>query len=62
VISADWKKIVFVGLDRALLRRTDGSLVRFTIPVFRNDEAAAEAEFMDLAPRILSRLPEYAPN
>lgn len=62
VISADWKKILFVGLDRALLRRTDGSLVRFTIPIIRNDDAAAEAAFMDLAPHILAKLPEYAPN
>jgi EpsI family protein len=45
VIAEDWKKVVFMGLDRALRGRTDGSLVRFTIPVWRNDEKQADAEF-----------------
>ena len=62
VISQDWQKIVYVGLDRALRSRTDGSLVRFTIPIVRNDEAKADAAFHDLAPRILERLPAYVPE
>lgn len=62
VISQDWRKIIYVGLDRALRSRTDGSLVRFSVPVVRNDEARAEAAFHDLAPRILARLPAYVPE
>jgi EpsI family protein len=62
VISEDWQKIVYVGLDRALLGRTDGSLVRFTVPIIGNDEAAAEAAFRDLAPGILALLPDYVPE
>jgi EpsI family protein len=62
VIAQDWQKIVYVGLDRALQSRTDGSLVRFTVPVFGDDVAAAEAAFQDLAPRILALLPEYVPE
>jgi EpsI family protein len=62
VISTDWKKIVYVGLDRARRNRTDGSLVRFTIPIVRNDEARADAAFRDLAPRILTLLPAYVPE
>jgi EpsI family protein len=61
VIAEDWKKIVYVGLDRALRGRTDGSLVRFTIPIRRTDEEAAERAFRDLAPRVLSRLENYVP-
>jgi EpsI family protein len=62
VISEDWQKIVFVGLDRAFKSRTDGSLVRFTIPIVQNDEAGADQAFHDLAPRILTRLPDYVPE
>lgn len=61
VISEDWKKILYVGYDRATRGRTDGSLVRFTIPVYREDEARAEEEFQSLAPHLLRRLPEYVP-
>lgn len=62
VISEDWKKVVYMGWDRATRGRTDGSLVRFTIPVERGDEASADAEFLELAPRILELLPEYVPG
>jgi EpsI family protein len=62
VIWEDWQKIVYVGLDRALQGRTDGSLVRFTVPIIGDDEAAAEAAFLDLAPRILTLLPDYVPE
>jgi EpsI family protein len=62
VIADDWKKIVYVGLDRALRGRTDGALVRFTMPIRRGDEAAAEAAFQDLAPRVVPQLPAYVPN
>jgi len=62
IISDDWQKIVFVGLDRALRGRTDGSLVRFTMPVIRGDEHRAQKVFEDLAPRIVGRLEPYVPN
>jgi EpsI family protein len=62
VISEDWKKIVFVGLDRAMRGRTDGSLVRFTVPILWKDEAKAEAAFRELAPRILTQLSAYVPE
>jgi EpsI family protein len=62
VISEDWKKILYVGLDRALRQRTDGSLVRFTIPIKRNDEATADRAFHELAPLVLALLPTYVPD
>jgi len=62
VIADDWKKIVYVGLDRALRGRTDGSLTRFTIPIIREDEARAEAAFSDLAPKILADLSRWIPE
>jgi EpsI family protein len=62
VVSQDWKKILYVGLDRATRSRTDGSLVRFTVPMLRKDEAAAEASFYDLAPHVMALLPAYVPE
>jgi EpsI family protein len=62
VIADDWKKILYVGWDRATRGRTDGSLVRFSVPVLREDEDGAEAAFRDLAIRVVSHLPPYVPG
>jgi EpsI family protein len=61
VISQDWQKIVYVGWDRALRGRTDGSLIRFTVPVARGDLDAAEEAFRDLAPQVIERLSDFVP-
>jgi len=64
VIAEDWRKILYVGWDRATRGRTDGSLVRFTVPIARrgDGEEKAEASFREVAPILLQRLPEYVPN
>jgi EpsI family protein len=62
VIAEDWQKILYVGLDRALRGRTDGTLVRFTVPILRDQEDAAEAMFRDLAPRIVAQFPGFLPD
>jgi EpsI family protein len=62
VVSQDWKKILYVGFDRAVRSRTDGSLVRFTVRILRKDEATAEASFYELAPRVVALLPAYVPE
>ncbi len=62
VLSHDWKKILYVGFDRAVRSRTDGSLVRFTVRILHKDEATAEASFYELAPRVMALLPAYVPE
>lgn len=62
VIADDWRKIVSLFWDRATRRRTDGSLVRFTIPVVQGDVERAERDFRELAERLLPRLPGYVPE
>lgn len=62
VIADDWMKIVWLFWDRARLQRTDGSLVRFTIPMGRDDDESAERMFQDLAPLVTAVLPEYSPG
>ena len=62
VISEDWKKILYVGYDRATRGRTDGSLVRFTVPIVRDDEARADRAFEDFARQLVPRLHPYIPE
>ena len=60
-IAEDWQKILYVGWDRATHGRTDGALVRFTIPLRAGEEGAAESSYRELAPRIVDLLARYVP-
>ncbi len=62
VIADDWMKIIWLFWDRARLQRTDGSLVRFTIPMTRDGDAKAEAAFRELAPLVTEQLPSFSPG
>ena len=61
VIAEDWQKIVYVGWDRATRGRTDGSLVRFMVPIMRGDVDRAEREFESIAELVVRELPAYVP-
>lgn len=62
MIARNHEKILYMFLDRATDRRTDGSLVRFTVPIIRGDEDAAEQSFRKFASGITPLLPDYVPN
>jgi EpsI family protein len=62
VIAQDWKKIIALFWDRATIHRSDGSLVRFTVPLVHSNEVQAEAAFRDLAAQLVPVLPKYVPN
>lgn len=62
VIADDWKKLVSLFWDRANQSRTDGALVRFTLPIVRGDEDKGDAAFHDLAKQVTPILPQYVPN
>lgn len=62
VIAQDWRKLIALFWDRATQSRTDGSLVRFTVPVVRDQYDVAEASFRDLASAVVPRLPAYVPQ
>jgi EpsI family protein len=62
VIAEDWEKIVYMGWDRASRGRTDGALVRFTIPIVSENEEAADAAFRELATRMVGGLGDYVPR
>ena len=62
VLARNHHKILYMFLDRARSGRTDGSLVRFTIPIRFGDEDAAEATFREFAGTITPMLSEYVPD
>jgi len=53
---------MWMFLDRARRGRTDGSLVRFTIPIRHGDIETAEAHFQELASMVTPLLSDYVPN
>jgi EpsI family protein len=62
VLARNYQKIMWMFLDRARHGRTDGSLVRFTIPIRHGDIDAAEASFDEFASAVTPLLQEYVPN
>lgn len=62
VIAQSHHKILYMFLDRAREGRTDGSLVRFTIPIVYGDEEAAEAVFQEFAGAVSPLLDDFVPN
>jgi len=62
VIAQSHHKILYMFLDRARFGRTDGSLVRFTIPIRFGDEEAAEATFREFAGSVTPMLSAYVPD
>ena len=62
VIAQSHHKILYMFLDRASQGRTDGSLVRFTVPIVHGDEEAAEAVFEEFAGVVTPMLDDFVPN
>jgi EpsI family protein len=62
VIARNHEKIMWMFVDRARLGRTDGSLVRFTIPIRNGDIETAEAQFREMANAVAPHLSDYVPN
>ncbi|HEB91763.1 MAG TPA: EpsI family protein [Deltaproteobacteria bacterium] len=62
VIARNHEKILWMFLDRARRGRTDGSLVRFTIPIQHGDVEAAEASFQEFERQVVPLLPEFIPD
>jgi len=60
VASEYWGK-VYTVIDSVRLRRSDGAMVRVTVPIVDTEEKAL-ASAMDLATAAGSALPEYIPN
>lgn len=62
VLARDHEKVMYMFLDRALSGRTDGSLVRFTVPIIHGNEAQAESTFESIAQQITPLLTDFVPH
>jgi EpsI family protein len=62
VIARDWAKIIDLFWSRATRHRTDGSLVRFTVPIVRDDEQSADRAFHDFVTQFVPLIPPYVPG
>lgn len=62
VLARNHEVILYRFLDRATKQRTDGSLVRFTVPIYNENEEAAEETFRAFAPLLVEQLPPYVPQ
>lgn len=62
VIAQDWQKLAALFWDRATSGRSDGSLVRFTIPLRQGSMEEADAAFRDLASKVVPRLSAHVPD
>jgi EpsI family protein len=62
VIARNYEKIMWMFLDRVRHGRTDGSLVRFTIPIVHDDIDSAEASFQEMASMVAPLLSSYVPD
>src|SRR5690606_36587773 len=62
VIASDWRTIAYLTWDRARQQRTDGALVRFTTPIFKMNEAAADETIFAVAAEMIPLLSTYVPE
>ena len=62
VLARNHEVILYRFFDRAMRSRTDGSLVRITIPIVRGDVEGAERAFRDFSERAVPLFPPYVPG
>ena len=62
ILARNHEVILYRFWDRAARRRTDGSLVRLTIPITLDGEEAAEGSFREFAALLAPMLQGYIPN
>lgn len=60
VASEYWGK-VYTVIDSVRLRRSDGAMVRVTVPLGNSEDVALQAA-LDLAQKAVAALPEFVPN
>jgi EpsI family protein len=62
VLARNHHKILYLFLDRARTGRTDGSLVRFTVPIINGDVVAAERAFENFSQSVTPMLTSFVPD
>jgi len=62
IIARSHEKILYMFLDRARYGRTDGSLVRFTVPIYNGDIEVAERTFGEFSQNVTPLLADFIPD
>lgn len=62
VIGTNFGRLWHLFFDRALRNRTDGSLLRFTMHVDRDNYEEADETFRSFASKVAPELPRFIPN
>jgi EpsI family protein len=62
VIGKNIDRLRHMFFDRAFRNRTDGSLLRFTMPISRDNVEAADTTFREFASKMAPELPRFLPN
>lgn len=62
VIGTNFGRLEHLFVDRAVRHRTDGSLVRLTVPIHRGNFEDADATFFEFARKMAGELPRFIPN
>lgn len=62
VIASNYEKIIYTFWDRAFRGRTDGALVRLTVPIPKKGTDAADAAIADLMEEVGPHLDTYVPD
>jgi hypothetical protein len=62
VIGTNIDRLWHMFFDRALRSRTDGSLLRFTMQIERENFEVADNAFREFAAKIAPELPRFIPN
>jgi len=62
VIGTNFGRLRHLFFDRALRNRTDGSLLRFTMPIHRGNFDEADETFRAFARKMADDLPRFIPN
>jgi EpsI family protein len=62
VIGTNIDRLWHMFFDRALRNRTDGSLLRFTMQIERENFEEADDAFREFAAKVAPELPRFIPN
>jgi len=62
VIARNHEKILYIFMDRARYGRSDGSLVRFTVPIVNGNIEKADATFRKFSDSITPMFAKYIPD
>jgi len=62
ILSSEFQAKVYMILDKILKRRSDGAMIRITIPSSENEDAENLRALIDFSTQVIERLPSFVPD